>query len=959
MLSPSADGRRGAGAERVGGAARADDGRRPVDDDWPVQSTGSLAVDAGLVLALPATWQTGLSSGIGAGVTRGRRFAWGVRGSWSTATESSLVWTVSHDDFRLRAVAALQQPAGRGVFALRLGLGPTFVYEHRTRNQGARAGLTGTDLEIVGAGRLSRRRSRGRGHAAHPRALVARAQRRTDRARRGRGAARRVDGAARRGVAAVRRVWAGGVLCLAPLLVAACGRLQGFDGEAPPLASFDVVFHGDLAPLRPAGVTDEHALRVALVWGAQWLTEPFCVLPAESPEVAAVIDAGCRDPFGFVPAVVSVSVPIAVDVPATLTLTQLPAADVMVGDVTARVAYGEPGGVRRSRRLGHAGAVAAVPAAFDGDGRGPPEDRRPESLDIIYGASFVTMTAPDQRVAFREGAFDARSAFYPRAGCDPPPPGFSVLAAGGFTAEAALAALLAGGLPPEDPATCAVSAPAETTIAIAARAPADVQEVGCEERTEDSSVRYREPPPTSPDLESASGRAPTCRRSIRATEAEAQPRISSSSSSRAHLDEPLQGAVALHAARVLRGRELRDAPTGTSRPTRPPGGRAGREAPRADATRRGERRPRCCCSRSRRRRRRRRPARATARARARDAARGSIRPRPRRARRPGRARRRGRARARVKDDEGPPRFSLPTQSDRDAWLRGGFRLSLGLTYGRLVGLEGAPSGRLLGPTVRVGLRLDADWSLFASFQYNGADDPGGLSALRFAGTIDPTWHATRHLSLALGLGFGGIVEGVSGRPDVDPLPGRDRDLVHVPQTRRRRCRAAAASAWRVWRARSGRSCSDRARRRASAWRCSGSGPPASTTPGASSPTAGRRSCGASTGRTPAPRARGASRGAEARRAGVRGAGARDRGAAGRPARAPGMRRPAPRRATQELPTRAPTPAPPTPARDAGRRATRGAATADARAVFEPPRALTDTAGSLPGRRARRSTSRSR
>lgn len=128
-------------------AARADDGRRPIDEDLPVQSRGSLAVDAGLVLALPATWQTGLSSGIGAGVTRGRRFAWGVRGSWSSATESSLVWTVSHDDFRLRGVAALQQPAGRGVFALRLGLGPTFVYEHRTRNQGARAGLTGSDLE--------------------------------------------------------------------------------------------------------------------------------------------------------------------------------------------------------------------------------------------------------------------------------------------------------------------------------------------------------------------------------------------------------------------------------------------------------------------------------------------------------------------------------------------------------------------------------------------------------------------------------------------------------------------------------------------------------------------------------------------------------------------------------------------------------------------------------------------
>jgi hypothetical protein len=124
-----------------------------------------------------------------------------------------------------------------------------------------------------------------------------------------------------------------------------------------------------------------------------------------------------------------------------------------------------------------------------------------------------------------------------------------------------------------------------------------------------------------------------------------------------------------------------------------------------------------------------------------------------------------------KDDESPPRLSLPTQSDRDAWLRGGFRLNLGLTYGHLAGLDGAPSGRLLGATVRLGVRLDAAWSLFASFQYTAASAPGGLEGLRFAGTIDPTWHATRNLSFALGLGFGGIVEGFTGRPDVDPLPG--------------------------------------------------------------------------------------------------------------------------------------------------------------------------------------------
>ena len=140
------------------------------------------------------------------------------------------------------------------------------------------------------------------------------------------------------------------------------------------------------------------------------------------------------------------------------------------------------------------------------------------------------MTAPDQRVAYREGAFDARSAFYPRAGCDPPTPGFSVLAAGGFSAEAALAALLSGGLPPEDPSTCAVSAPAETTIAIAARAPAEVQEVGCDERTDDSSVRYREPPANRPTSRTAWWRALTCPRS--APGAEARPRSSSSSSSR-------------------------------------------------------------------------------------------------------------------------------------------------------------------------------------------------------------------------------------------------------------------------------------------------------------------------------------------------------------------------------------------------------------------------------------------
>ena len=122
------------------------------------------------------------------------------------------------------------------------------------------------------------------------------------------------------------------------------------------------------------------------------------------------------------------------------------------------------------------------------------------------------------------------------------------------------------------------------------------------------------------------------------------------------------------------------------------------------------------------------------------------------------------------DDEGEPRLSLPTEADRDAWLRGGFRMGLGIVYGELAGLQGAPSGRLRGVTLRMGMRLDADWSVLTSFQYALASSSGGLDGLRFAGTIDPTWHVTRHLSLAVGFGFGGIVEGSTGRPDVMPLP---------------------------------------------------------------------------------------------------------------------------------------------------------------------------------------------
>jgi hypothetical protein len=129
-------------------------------DSFPYQHGHGLDIDGGLVVGFPTALPTGLSRGIGAGITEGRcPFRWGFRAAWLTATESTLVWQVTHSDLRLRAAAALQHDAGRGSFGLRLAAGGTLVHETRVHNQGMAAGLTGSDLEtsafaLVPAGEL-------------------------------------------------------------------------------------------------------------------------------------------------------------------------------------------------------------------------------------------------------------------------------------------------------------------------------------------------------------------------------------------------------------------------------------------------------------------------------------------------------------------------------------------------------------------------------------------------------------------------------------------------------------------------------------------------------------------------------------------------------------------------------------------------------------------------------------
>ena len=289
------------------------------------------------------------------------------------------------------------------------------------------------------------------------------------------------------------------VVCVA---LAACGKLQGFSGDVPPLATFEVTANGS-----PPVNAD---LRVALVWGKQWLVEPLCIVPPDPRDdqnaFLAVKAAGCRDPFGFVPARDAADAAVTVGVPATLDLITLPGADVLVGDLTARVAYGSL--VVYDDKNHDATLNLAVPNRppdFGGDGGGGGGmGSGSDSIitpDIVVGASFLTMLEPDTRVTYREGAF-LTTGFYPRAGCGDPPTGFSIESASGFTEQAAIDATLMGMVPQEtDLSQCVQRDPTSGPVSIALEPPShQLEELACRERNTDSTVRYREPDAAPPDL---------------------------------------------------------------------------------------------------------------------------------------------------------------------------------------------------------------------------------------------------------------------------------------------------------------------------------------------------------------------------------------------------------------------------------------------------------------------------
>jgi len=230
------------------------------------------------------------------------------------------------------------------------------------------------------------------------------------------------------------------------------------------------------------------------------LPEALCILPTP-PEAGAqaVLDAGCRDPFGFVPLLAEPGVDVTPGEAAEIDFETLPGAEVLVGQLTGRVGYAsivyyddlDDSGTLELARPNRLGVPMGGPDSESGNVQLP---------DLVITATFVSMTIPDTRIAYLEGTFDDTAAFYPREGCADPPNAFSVLAASGFDQTTAIADALAGQLPPEiDLSQCIEGTPQDLPITSFVPQYADFNEVACTENNADSSVRYREPTADAPD----------------------------------------------------------------------------------------------------------------------------------------------------------------------------------------------------------------------------------------------------------------------------------------------------------------------------------------------------------------------------------------------------------------------------------------------------------------------------
>jgi hypothetical protein len=309
---------------------------------------------------------------------------------------------------------------------------------------------------------------------------------------------------------------------LANCLAAGCtAELNGLDADAAPLAELQVQVTGDLQAFRPLDTLKETPrLRLGLLWGAQVQADPFCLpLPGDA-SMTAVRVAGCRDPFGFSMARLGPSVALEPGKVTRLPLMDLPLADLLIGDLTARIAYASVvvyddrngNGVLDQWRASEFPSGDTMGPGKGGPGGGGSMGGEPapvvEKPDLIYAASFVSMTQPDRRLAYREGGYDGLSFYYPRWGCPDPPKGFSLVGAGGFNLMALITGLFKPGasgvtLPQMASESCSSADLGSSVLELALQPTPTFQDLICARRAgsgmssgiiASGSVTYREPP---------------------------------------------------------------------------------------------------------------------------------------------------------------------------------------------------------------------------------------------------------------------------------------------------------------------------------------------------------------------------------------------------------------------------------------------------------------------------------
>ena len=112
-----------------------------------LEAMPALHGSVGVASAMPALLDTGMALGVGADVLTTGTLAWGLQSSIGSAAENDEFWAVSHLEWRLRLLGALQYRAGRGIIGLRLGAGFSLVDETRQRHQAERLGASAGDLD--------------------------------------------------------------------------------------------------------------------------------------------------------------------------------------------------------------------------------------------------------------------------------------------------------------------------------------------------------------------------------------------------------------------------------------------------------------------------------------------------------------------------------------------------------------------------------------------------------------------------------------------------------------------------------------------------------------------------------------------------------------------------------------------------------------------------------------------